>query len=351
MGACEAATGGAPPHVVRLAMPDLEAARRWLDAAPHLPAGPVRDVLAHQHDDGSWGVAGHASRRVLTTLWTAGVVADLDELGEVPGESHSLSQAVAAAAGFLGAHATTDRGVFSRNGRDDGVLACYVALAAVCFLRGGRLDLAEPQVDWILRYQDVRVAGRSPRGELPVYVPSLATRYGGCLAATSCVIGVIKAGLALTRWQERVPVRGGARAREVAELLSLVRQALLDRRLMLASDRTILPLGRAGSPSDWLMPTFPLDWRTDLTEVIGVVAGAGGVDRRVQPALDHLTATQIPGAGWPLTRGFWPEGCAAVERRGARRSSRLATTRVLRALAPLAEGRSSAALDARDVSH
>lgn len=312
-----AATGIVPP---------LERSRAWLACAAPLPDGVPHAVAARQRPDGSWGDADDARRRVLPTFWTAAVMAEL---------GWTTTPAWDRATRFLATSATTDDGVFSRDRSRAGVLACYVAISATLFLQGGRRDLAEPQIDWIVRYQDVRSGGCAPFGERPVYHPGLALRYGGCLAATSCLIGVVKAGRALALW------RGGPahdpRRGEIEAMLTVIREALLARHLMFRTDGGVLPLGTPPARAhEWLAPTFPLDWRTDLIEVLDLVARTGPPDARVQPAVDHLAALELPGGGWPLLRAFWPSSFPALEPRSARRPSRLATRRVLSALDALA---------------
>ncbi|WP_246169104.1 hypothetical protein [Actinotalea subterranea] len=315
-------TPGAPPVC------DLAAAASWLAASAPLDVAPLDRVLERQRDDGSWGAADDWRRRVLPTLWTVNVLA---ELGAASGPAWD------AAARFLAARGTTDGGVFSRDGRRDGVLACYVGIAATTYLLGGRPDLAAPQVAWILRHQDVREHGVSRRGDVEPYHPALSHRYGGCFASTSCLVGVVKAGRALELWrrtgQTGTAALTGTDARDVDELLGVIRDALLARSLMRTGDGRVLPLGVPPARADeWLVPTFPVDWRTDLVEVLGLAARTGPYDERLQPAVDLLTALQRPDGGWPLLRSFWPTGFPALEPRSSRRSSRLATDRVVAAL-------------------
>lgn len=327
---------------------DLAAAASWLAASAPLDVAPLDRVLERQRDDGSWGAADDWRRRVLPTLWTVNVLA---ELGAASGPAWD------AAARFLAARGTTDGGVFSRDGRRDGVLACYVAIAATTYLLGGRPDLAAPQVAWILRHQDVREHGISRRGGVEPYHSGLSHRYGGCFASTSCLVGVVKAGRALELWRRTGQSRTGRSntgpsrtgpsrtgqtgaaaltgtdARDVDELLGVIRDALLARSLMRTGDGRVLPLGVPPARADeWLVPTFPVDWRTDLVEVLDLAARTGPYDERLQPAVDRLAALQRPDGGWPLLRSFWPTGFPALEPRSSRRSSRLATDRVVAAL-------------------
>lgn len=352
MGATREPTGPAvTTDGIALRVPSLERARAWVAASARPSADPWSPLLGAQRADGSWGAADDWRRRVLPTLWTASTLGELDRLGELGhvgppsagtdprhrGAAADVRSASAAALQFLGERAVTDGGVFSRDGSRGGVLACYVAIAATTFLLGGRPDLAEPQVDWILRYQDVRVHGCSRRGDPDGYHPGLATRYGGCLGSTSCLIGVVKAGRALRLWRDLADPRDDGRADEVHAMLEMVRDALLERELMYTRSRDILPLGtHADRAADWLAPTFPLDWRTDLIEVVGQVAATGPADARMQPALDHLAEMQHPAGGWPQRRTFWPPGLPALESR-SRVPSRLVTLRVLDALSPLGE--------------
>lgn len=305
---------------------DLVAAESWLAASAPLDVSvAVGSVAERQRGDGSWGSADDVWRRVLPTLWTTAVLAELGA---------TRDPATVAATTFLSAHAATQDGVFSRDGRRDGVLACYVAIAATTYALCGRPDLAQPQIEWIMQYQDVRERGVSLRGGVERYHPGLAHRYGGCLASTTCLIGVVKAGRALEVWRrtapDPVPLVDG---RDVDELLAVMREALLVRRLMLRSDGRTLALGTPPARAEeWLQPSFPLDWRTDLVEVLDLVARTGPADERMQPALERLAALQRPDGGWPLLRSFWPAGFPSVEPRSSRRSSRLVTSRVVAAL-------------------
>lgn len=315
-------------------VPATERAQVWLDGAPPLPEDGIGRVLAAQRADGSWGDADDVRRRVLPTLWTVSLLGDLGLGG---------TDAWHAGAELLARRATTDDGTFSRDGRREGVLACYVSIAATTFLLGGRRDLAAPQVAWLLRHQDVRDHGASRRPEVTTYHPALATRYGGCFAGTTCLIGVVKAGRALEMWSRDPAVSAGTVSggtvsagpsfSACGEALTAIRDALLDRHLMFRRDGGVVPLGTAPTRAhEWLLPTFPLDWRTDLVEVLDVVARTGPADQRMQPALDHVASLQLPDGGWPLLRSFWPRGVPALEPRTGRRPSRAVTERVVAAV-------------------
>ena len=69
--------------------------------------------------------------------------------------------------------------------------------------------------------------------------------------------------------------------------MAIIREAYLERRLMYRANGEMVPIGgTAGTSERWLQPTFPLDWHTDLIEVLDFVAHAGPPDVRMQPAID-----------------------------------------------------------------
>jgi len=309
----------------RLVLPDLSRLEDWLGAQPSDPfSRQVDQAFAGQHLDGSWGSGDDPVRRVLPTLWMAKV---LGELG------HAHDPRWSTAADFLIRTAHTDDDVFSVDGRRSGVLSCYVGTAVEVYLRGGRDDAARPQIEWIVRYQDLRCGGASRRhAPVPVWSPDLAWRYGGCLADSTCLIGLVKGGLALLAWQQ-------AHGQDAAgaALLQQIVDTLLERELFKASSGEPVALGTPpGRPGAWLEPTYPLDWHTDLIEVVHLVAQARGPDPRMQAALDRLAAQQLSDGSWPLRRTFRPIDLPLLERRSATRGSLLVSRRAHRALSALA---------------
>lgn len=308
-----------------LRLPDLAGLDRWLQAQPVDPwISQVEKAFTSQRPDGSWGEATDPDRRILPTLWMAKVLAEL---------GYGADPRWQDAAQFLSGTAHTDDGVFSVDGRRAGVLSCYVGTAALLYLDGGLPGAARPQVDWIVRYQDVRYAGRSRRSApVPVWSPDLARRYGGCLADCTCLIGLVKCGLALLAWRQAGDADDGS-----AALLHDIAGAFVQRELFKASSGAAVPLGTPPRrPDEWLQPTFPLDWHTDLIEVVHLVVHAHGPDPRLQAALDVVAASQLADGSWPLRRTFRPRDLPLLERRSTSCGSVAVSRRVHDALSPLA---------------
>ena len=281
----------------------------------------VRSAFEAQHDDGSWGDDAESRRRVLSTLWMTKTLTEL-------GVDHSHPGWARATDFLAGRTQTTSTAVFGLDGRDSSVLSCYAGIAGEMYLRGGRPDLARPQVDWILAHQDVRVGGQSHRSRpAQPWDERIRTRYGGCLSDTTCLIGLVKTGRALLAWNEHEPDT------DAAELAGIIREAYLERRLMYRSNGEIVPIGISrGSADRWLQPTFPLDWHTDLIEVLDFVARSGPSDVRMQPAIDQLAAAQLPDGTWPLRQTFRPRQLPAPERRSMRAGSPMITARAVAAI-------------------
>lgn len=285
----------------------------------------VEEALARQRPDGSWGGAHDARSRILPTLWMVKLLAELGI-----DEGHDGWQA---GAEFLARQAHGSGGVFSIDGSDGGVLSCYVGIAGETYLRAGRTDLAERQVEWILRHQEVRVGGESRRAQTTgLWDERLRTRYGGCMAETTCLIGLVKVGQALRWWLVQ------SADQPAAELLGVIREVFLERRLLHRRDGTVMPLGGTrGQAERWLEPAFPLDWHTDLLEVLDLVATAGVFDERLQPAIERLARGQSPDGSWPLRASFPPPDFVPLERRSTRRGSPFVTSRAVATLARLVE--------------
>ncbi len=276
----------------------------------------VLGAFKTQRADGSWGEKDHPAQRLLPTLW---MVKTLGELGLDKTHAGWMD-----AVGFLVEVGHTEGNVFSIRGSREGVLSCYIGTAALIYLDGGLDDLAEPHLRWILRYQEIRTNSQDRR-QAPVeeWGSYLKTKYGGCMAETTCLVGLLREGWALARWgrPEGLPV------------VAAIREAFLERDLMFTSGGMIMPLAVSPEKADgWLAPSYPLDWRIDLIEAANFVAHTGPADPRLQSAIDKIAEYQLPDGTWPLLRTFKPSQLPGLERRSSRSGSPMITLRVVEAL-------------------
>ncbi|MEM9746232.1 MAG: hypothetical protein AAF945_06030 [Actinomycetota bacterium] len=315
----------ADPVVAHLVATRLDRSDGRSTVAPAVAHPPVADLLRSQRSDGSWGDRDDPPTRVLGTLWSAKVLVDVG-LGRL--------DAVGDGVDFLHRHATCDPGVFSLDGTRRGVLSCYVGTAGSIAVAADRPDLADEQIRWILQHQEVRRSGRSLRSSpTDVWSPELATRYGGCLSETTCLVGLVRTGAALADQRDRDVDAGAGDDPEVAAMLTSIRDAFLEREVIRASSGAVVPVGSpAGDPERWLDPGFPLDWHVDLVEVLDLLGRIGPADARIQPAIDALVERRLADGTWPLRRSHRPGDLKAFGRRSSTRGSALATVRVVSAL-------------------
>lgn len=281
----------------------------------------VGEALAAQRDDGSWGDHDQPRRRLLPTLWMAKVLGEIG-LDSSHGGWNAASE-------FLSHTAHTHSGVFSISGGRDGVLSCYVGIAGLMYAVAGRHDLAQPQIDWIINHQEVRVNVQQRRSQaVALWEPHLRSRYGGCMANTTCLVGLVRTGRAL-----RAAVPNRAEANDVIEAS---RGAFLDRRIMFRGSGSIVPLSVTSAKAEsWLEPAFPLDWRIDLIEVLDFLGDAGPPDPRMQDAVDRLVGFRLPDGTWPLRRTYRPEQMPLLERRSKTSGSPIVTLRAATAMVRL----------------
>jgi hypothetical protein len=312
--------------------PELAALRARCYADPRLAR-----LFARQGADGSWGAAAEPARRILSTLWLTKAFTEIGVEADHPGLARALD--------FLQTQALMDGGM-SIDGRHDGVLACYTGIIADTMLRAGRPETAAGPLQWITTFQQVRYAGRDYLGEeRPVWGDYLKTRYGGCFAGTSCLIGVIKAGVALARAGDEA----GSRLR------TAMRDLLADRRLFQRRDGTVIPLGAkrdAVRPARerWLLPAFPLSYQTDLLEVAQLAAELGVPDERMAPALDRLATWRLPDGTWPMLRRCSADTWYQPERPAPGAGSYWITLRMLRLHQTLRARAAAPATTSRDGS-
>ena len=304
-------------RIPRPSMADIEKQENW------------QHIGASQREDGSFGDHDEMERRILPTLWS---LRSLNDLGGGPG-FHSWDHA----AEFLVQYALVD-GAFSIDGRKTGVLSCYTSTFATVLAQGryaglGKPDLAsrhrtalDELLAWLERFQQVRRQGvQRRRAPLEIYEAKLATRYGGCFAPTSCFTGLVRAAQALVA------------ANHSCDLLDEIRSDLLSRNLYMTSKGAVLPLTNPGTPNpqkdaSWLRIQYPIAYHVDLVEVLDAVAASGNYDRRMEPALRHILAQQLPDGSWPLQAKAKQPGLHAPERVNGKRGSAWATFRELEAI-------------------
>lgn len=253
------------------------------------PVTNLAALLAAQRRDGSWGRSEHAAARIVPTIFAA---RSLQESDATSGEANLENTLT-----FLADVAVVDGGG-SINGTRDSVLSCYTGMLALLLLRCDRPDQARPLVEWILRYQPVAFGDRTyhrPAAEWGAY---LRHRYGGCMATTTCLLGLVPTITAL------VTARRTGLLSQAAPQEAAFRELLIERRLMFGRGGEIIPLAgrtkRDPHGTRWLAPAFPLDYVVDLIELVSVARAVGVPWEAMSEASELVRGWQLPGGGWPM---------------------------------------------------
>ncbi len=291
--------------------PEVDAARRAI-----MTTGAVPVILAAQGEDGHW-----ASRDRFYTAKYTGTVWQLIVLAELgaDGDDERVRRGCEA---ILRDSQDADSGAFSVNrakkaggGLPSGVIPCLTGNVVWSLIRLGMLD--DPRVrrgiDWIATYQRVDDGdGVAPKGW--PYEP-----YDICWGRHTCFMGVVKSLKALAEIPE--DQRSPEARRTVAEATEfLLRHHIFKRSHDLA---------KVSKPG-WRRFGFPLMYQTDVLEILGILAGLGVRDARLDEAVDLVGGKRDGEGRWTLENTFNDRVIAEIESRG--KPSRWITLRALEVL-------------------
>jgi hypothetical protein len=276
------------------------------------------DLARRQRDDGSFGADGRAEARVVSTLLAARSLVEAD-LGDHPSVDPALD--------FL--TRTAINGGCSIDGRRDGVLSCYTGMLARLMVGAGRVDAAAPLLDWIVAYQPVAFGDTTyHRRSGPIWGDYLRHRYGGCMADTTCLLGLVPAMSALADG------RDAGIGLAVDAQLDAMSALLTDRRLMHGRSGTVIALSgrtkRDPSGIRWLLPAFPRDYVIDLIELVDLAARLGVPRGAMTEALELIESWKLPDGQWPLPATRRVVDAYRPELANRRRPSVITTRRVQR---------------------
>jgi len=174
-------------------------------------------------------------------------------------------------------------------GNHDMVTPCLTANMVWSLIRLGYLEDSRVQqgIDWITKYQRYDDGdGDAPRG-WPY------DRYKNCWGKHTCHMGVVKA------------------LRALAEITPEKRTGPVNDTIRKAADYILLHHvhKRSHAPEQvanpqWLQLGFPLFWRIEVLEILGVLVKLGYHDSRMQEAVDLVISKQDEQGRWLLETTF-----------------------------------------------
>ena len=175
---------------------------------------------------------------------------------------------------------------FSITGKSDDILSCYNSMITSILIRSDYSDKERISkgIDWILKYQNVE------RNVDNKWTGSRILKYGGCLKATPCYIGIVKAMIALSdykKFPDYVP----------NDLL----ETKLDKGLNYILAHQVYKRKSNGQPISQEIDkiTYPFSYKTNMIEILRLLKDNGlDKDSRCNSAKDYLRAKK-------QSSGFW----------------------------------------------
>lgn len=289
---------------------DVASAKRSI-----MRTGVVPRILARQKRGGYWGKAEdfYVRAKYRGTVWQFIMLAELGADGRDPRIRRACEFA-------LNRIQDRESGGFAyrghrAGGRHDCVIPCLTGNMVWSLVRFGLLE--DPRVrrgiDWITRCQRFDDGdGEAPRG-WPY------DNKEACWGRHTCHMGAVKALNALAE----IPPR--KRSREVRGVIEQGTEYLLKHHIFRQSHDL-----RRVSRADWLRFGFPLMWRTNALDILGILTRLGGRDRRMQEAIDLVVSKQDARGRWKLETTFNGRVLVNIEREGE--PSKWVTLNALRAL-------------------
>jgi hypothetical protein len=284
--------------------------------AATMRTGPIPAILDAQYPQGYWVKPGPGySPKYRSTLWSLIFLAQLGADGR--------DVRVRRGAEHVFAHAQTESGAFSCNGRPGGVIYCLWGNVARALLDLGYWG--DPRLE-----RSVDVLARAVLGVGDGHAHPRGTRDAGFACDANqdlpCAWGAVRVLWALNGVPPsgRTPVMEDAIAASVDFLL----------RYDLAT--AAYPTATRVSPG-WFKFGYPLAYVTDILLVLEVLAQAGcGDDPRLTKAVDLVLSKQDDQGRWRMEHSYNPRMWTDIERKGE--PSKWVTLRATRMLKRLSGG-------------
>lgn len=184
---------------------------------------------------------------------------------------------------------------FSFSGACDDLLVCYNAMITSVLIRLDYPDqnLINQGISWILKYQKVN------RHEENCWQGGRAKKYGGCLKATPCYIGLVKSMVALSDYKHSPQY-----------VLNPMLEDKLARGLAYILDHSLYLRKSTNTPitKDILKLTFPFSYKTNMIEILKLLKTNGLLnDERCEPAKAYLRSKCYKDGYWRCSSYYSPK--------------------------------------------
>lgn len=229
---------------------------------------------------------------LLAAIWQLNAFAEIPFSDQLP-ETQALIQRVLR-------DALLPEG-FSITGKRDDIFPCYNAMIAAALIRlGVKGEAVEHGIGWILKHQAFE------RGQSTSWTGKGIQKYGGCLKATPCYIGIVKSLDALTAYSQ-----AGFTAHDVTEKRNLGLEYMLDHHLYqrLSDQQPITP--------SLLKLSYPFSYRITLVELLRILQRNERLqDERCHNALKTLRNKRKRDGYWRVNDSISSQGYMNFDARG-----------------------------------
>lgn len=184
---------------------------------------------------------------------------------------------------------------FSITGKRDDLLSCYNAMTTSVLIRMEYPDREKilAGIQWILKYQNVE------RGKENIWPGSRALKYGGCLKATPCYIGLVKSMIALSNFK-----------RSSFYTYNGILEEKLRKGLGYILEHRLYKRQSNGAPitSDIEKITFPFSYKTNIIELLRLMKDNNLLaDNRCNEAKSLLISKKHKLGHWRINSSYLPK--------------------------------------------
>ena len=192
---------------------------------------------------------------------------------------------------------------FSLTGKEADILPCYNAMLveALSKLGYGNYQAVQNALGWILQYQSFE------RNSTSSWNGKGVLKYGGCLKATPCYIGISKSVKALLYYKK-------SNDNSDAEL-----QGLIDKGVnYILRHKLYNRLSNEEPINKHILDlSFPASYQLNIVELLDIATGAGYIaDVSCHNALEYIRSKQTKEGQWKINNVYKAEGYISFDKRG-----------------------------------
>jgi len=205
---------------------------------------------------------------------------------------------------YIQTHLATPYG-FTLTGKETDLLPCYNAMLIEAFskLGYGQLEVVQHAVEWIKEYQPFE------RNVHTNWIGKGVKKYGGCLKATPCFIGVVKVVKALIFYRKTV----NNHDKEV--------EALIEKGMDYIQTHELYKRLSDGQPINKhiLNIAFPASYQLNVVELLEIAYLSGHIkDIWCKSAIDYIREKRTKDGYWKANYNYKADGYIFFDKRGKR---------------------------------